>query len=227
MKRIVSETVGEFFCPTTDPDEIWQNHEHGVLQWILEHLPETGTFADIGANLGYFSRAVAAYRPQAEIIAAFEPSPLVLPYLRANTRDRRISVMPYIVSDTDSETDFYYRPHAEGNGRAYDPSAVDLNQWERSRVKTVLLDTVFERLDAAKIDVEGFELEVLRGAERLAASSTVFITEFHASYMAERGVYDEFKKYIERFEFLAGGYVDGGNAHGVIRLRASETAHTD
>ncbi len=141
-----------------------------------------GTILDLGAHIGFLSLYFARLVGPGGKVYAFEPGPNNLPYLRRNVRSRpNIEVVPRGVGDRDGELTLYVESLTGQNNsfvrdfdvfeyykdRAFD-SGIRVTE---ARVGMVTLDRFARdtgvRPDLVKIDVEGFELEVLRGAVSL------------------------------------------------------------
>lgn len=193
MKRIAVTVPGVeyLWIPDTEGDAVWAHGwESHVEREVLAACaaPGAGTFIDVGANIGYYARLVAQRHPGLHVVAV-EPSPVLAPILRMNLHDTpNAHVLPVIAGAQVGVADFYFRCGAEGSGRSYDPTAHDANAWERVARPVVPLALVADTLPpirAVKVDVEGYEWEVLRGAE---AAADTFVVEVHATYLRERGV---------------------------------------
>lgn len=125
--------------------------------FLLDHLPENGSFLDIGCNCGFYLFFAAAKRPGARIVG-FEPVPrhhAAISYnIRANGL-RNASVLNLALSDRDGRARFDEGAESlvTGSGAGFEV---------RTRP---LLDVVREqgltRIDCVKIDVEGAEDLVL------------------------------------------------------------------
>ncbi len=145
-------------------------------------------FLDVGACHGLFSLAFTHGRPDAEAVAV-EPSPLawevLASSLRLNAGARIRPVQAAVGAAPGTLTMRYSWHHLEASPEAAgDPSAV--------QVPLHTLDLLCEELgfhpDLVKIDVEGYELAVLRGAHRLfAGSRPVLFLEIHPQRIAELG----------------------------------------
>jgi FkbM family methyltransferase len=133
----------------------------------------TRTTLDIGSNRGLY--AIAALRFSKKVIA-FEPQPYFAAFLRRHL-GTLVEVHECAVSDTTGTATLLVpadpRLHAEARLLSVvdrSPSAMTKNSVS-VRVKTVRLDdTVTDQVGLMKIDVEGHELAVLSGAEKLIES---------------------------------------------------------
>jgi FkbM family methyltransferase len=157
-------------------------HRTGVFELAvtetLLRLADPGELAlDVGGNIGYMSSVLAAAVGPEGSVLTFEPHPLVVRRLRANaSRWPVVEVRELALSD-----------HG-GSGHLVEPGAFGTNQGTATLAEVgggheVRLATLDElELDrpvgVMKIDVEGNELAVLRGAtgmlERRAIREIVF-----------------------------------------------------
>lgn len=162
------------------------SYEPEVSTTLREVLPEGGTFVDIGANIGWFSLLAASLVGPEGRVVAVEPNPRNVALLRQSAKDNRfenIEVAAVALGERPGaaalETD-------GSNGRLIPINGPPTQAVEASFVvATYPLDTLLseagvERVDAIKIDVEGAEPLVLRGATRtISESRPVLISEFY------------------------------------------------
>ncbi len=154
---------------------------------ILSRVHGT-TFADIGASLGYYSFLLSR---NFRTVLAFEPHPENVKAIRDMVRFAgvsNISVYPLAVSDADDEgilyTGSFSATHSLIRG--------SLTQDKGIRVRIVRLDSVLKQsLDLVKIDVEGAEWNVLRGAEMSIRSNRILrmLIEVHGGKSKEMDEY--------------------------------------
>lgn len=149
-------------------------YETDVAALIDLLLPaQGGTFFDIGSNWGYFPLYAAAQRSQLSA-HAFEPMPATYNDLVATVRraglEALVTCHHVALSDSDGET-FMCLPDGLHSGQAM------LSRSDgAARVAMRRLDGLgLAAPDFVKIDVEGHELEVLRGASETLRSARPFI----------------------------------------------------
>lgn len=108
--------------------------------------------ADIGANIGIMSRMFAS---RGGIVHAFEPSPSALELLEVNTADLpNVTIHRVALSDGEGTTRF---------NELYGNSVSSISK-EGIEVPMRTLDSIGIMPTVIKIDVEGYEHRVLRGA---------------------------------------------------------------
>lgn len=134
-------------------------------------VPSGATVADVGANIGWYCAHMAAHDPTARIFA-FEPVPGTFEWLR---RTMALNSLPNVVieqlaiSDRPGTLVIHVDPTIAGAASAHPTVYGDTSS--PVEVRAVTLDEYAAahnlRLDAIKLDVEGGELAVLRGAGRI------------------------------------------------------------
>jgi FkbM family methyltransferase len=144
-------------------------------------------FVDIGANVGVWTLALAAAHPNAHVYC-LEPAPDTFNVLRNNialNRLRNISAAQLAVSDSGgvltfqvSEQDSIFNRLAPTKETAQDLHRSRFTKSHIIEVKCIRLDDFcreqsIDRIGFLKIDVEGAELGVLKGAEYLLRKRAV------------------------------------------------------
>lgn len=119
---------------------------------------------DVGANLGLFTYFLARYSPT---VYAFEPNPIPFSVLR-RVKDANVVLNQMALTDRSSEVELVVRKSRKGwtsNGAALNLPPVGRHALVRVPGRR-LDDLDLGPIGFIKIDVEGHELQVLRGAER-------------------------------------------------------------
>ncbi|GEP44586.1 hypothetical protein BGE01nite_38770 [Brevifollis gellanilyticus] len=195
--------------------------------FLLQHLGPRGVFLDIGANVGYFSLLLARHQPQSRVFA-FEPNPAISTLL-ADSIERgglgdRLSLHTFAASDSVGSVSFRVEGDNSGHSRLVGGPESAASAEQTLQVETVRLDDWLppqlggRQIQVVKIDVEGAELRVLRGMEKLLAQHRpALVVEAYDEHLAEFG--DSCASL--RSWLKAAGYVEeaflGGNLHLVHR----------
>jgi FkbM family methyltransferase len=129
-------------------------------------LPLRRRALDVGANFGLYTYAMARKAPAVE---AFEPVPACAVFVR-RARLRRVRVHQIALSDRHGEGTIHL-PLVGGRANAADASLEpSRGPCQTLTVPVTTLDSFgFDDVDLVKIDVEGHELKVLRGAVQTLA----------------------------------------------------------
>jgi FkbM family methyltransferase len=128
--------------------------------------------ADVGANQGLYTLWLARIATNGQIYA-FEPDPDLFQCLENNVRSNRlqnVSTIQAAVSNRSGTLAFTTNSLNRGDNRVITKGSHDTGM---NRVPAVTLDQSIpeDRLDLLKIDVQGFEIEVLLGAQKILTSN--------------------------------------------------------
>jgi FkbM family methyltransferase len=159
------------------------------------------TIVDVGANVGYLTRFFARSTGPAGKVYAFEPNPIIFPLLEKNISGfRQVSLYNVGLSSNDARLPLFFAgdDHAVASfAKEYPATHVFYQKSGRldSAVSELVAGDNFmnrigvRRIDILKIDVEGWELNVLAGLERTISDSqglTIFC-EFNPTAQACAG----------------------------------------
>ncbi|HUK36047.1 MAG TPA: FkbM family methyltransferase, partial [Vicinamibacterales bacterium] len=164
-----------------DPEDYVSNEilrtgrwEHESWEAIRPYLPQDAVFVDVGAHIGYYSlKAAAVLGPRGRVIAV-EPNPPTVRELRDNiaaSNAAHVHVYPVACSDKESTLVLYAAPRANtgqsslSRANAGQEGAVAAEYKVPARpLDAIVLEDGVRRVDVIKVDVEGAEMLVMRGA---------------------------------------------------------------
>ena len=166
---------------------IFNRSEPKRLELTKDLISKNYICFDIGANVGIYSLLFSRY---SKLVYAFEPFPRNLSFLNRMLKLNKIEnvvIVPCAVADTDGLS-WFQEAHSHAEGR--------LKASGTQPVRVISLDPFIEKIKISpnllKIDVEGAELSVLKGAkEFLSKAKPILVIETHG---------DTIKK--QCFEFL-------------------------
>ncbi len=161
-----------------------------ALDFARNRLQNDGTaiVVDVGANVGQFAMA-AAIRLKAAHIYSFEPSSHAYALLQAGIRDAGlqeiIDPQHCALSDREEDAVLYSSQPGAAIASLYDlhnPPVAFKPEFNETVTTTTLdkfcADHRIERIDYLKIDVEGHEFSVLRGAARMLSERRIRFVQF-------------------------------------------------
>lgn len=145
-------------------------YEPEVWRHVMANVRPGDAVADVGAYIGLYAIALAKRVGGAGQVTAFEPDAanhrFILRHVELNALGAQVIAVNAAVGATDGRIAF------TGDKDIQNQIVPDGTPGSRS-VPVVRLDTHFKdaRLDLLKLDVEGFEEDVLRGAEQLLSDA--------------------------------------------------------
>ncbi len=146
-------------------------HEPEVTEVIKKHLNEGSVFLDVGANVGYFTRMASDIVKERGSIFAFEVEYDNFHSLCRNTAPlQNVTPLNFAVCDKHESLKIFRSTHSSCH------SILDTDNYisgEKFVAPTITLDLFWklymnkEIIDLIKIDVEGAELLVLKGMNKI------------------------------------------------------------
>ena len=166
-------------------------YQREVLRVMKHHVSAGMTVYDLGAHMGYFTLVLAKLVGAGGHVFAFEPDPRNLTALRSNLETnhiKQVSVTPAAVADKSGAVTFATFAFSSVSHIADSRTPADA---VLIAVPSVTLDEFIygegnPPPDFIKIDVEGAETHVIRGAERTLREATpTVIVEAWKSHWSE------------------------------------------
>ncbi len=159
---------------------------------LVELGKHSNHFLDIGANMGFYSIALAAENSTLTV-ESFEPQPSVFEILRANTLlnqfESRIKLHNTGLGNLKDELTMYIPRFTGTGGASFKNLHDDEGEATQIRVPVSVLDDIIKtEADLIKIDVEGCELNVILGAaEIIRLSKPTIMVELLRKWMKPFG----------------------------------------
>lgn len=142
-------------------------YEQATTEFIQEYLKKGSTFVDAGANIGYLSLVAASVVCEKGNVYAFEPVKSTFDLLQRNAelnQFTQIKCKQFGLGSQSEEVVIYSENQNRGGA-----SIVNRRSEQKETIQICPLDAILseEKVDLLKIDVEGYEFEVLKGAEQI------------------------------------------------------------
>lgn len=136
-------------------------YEPETTRYLKNNVRKRDVFVDIGANNGYYTLLMASIGAE---VYSFEPQPVPRRMLKRGLKINglRANVSDFALDNKTGTSDFYIHK-SSGTSGLYQR----IGTRGRIEVKTTTLDSILDHADFVKIDVEGAEIRVLQGMERL------------------------------------------------------------
>ena len=152
---------------------------------VYKLLPTKGIFFDVGANCGWYTRIISNLKSES-IIYAFEPNSKAFNFLKEFCSENTLTLPVAVGKDNFNKVlpinPFYRQP----SGTYFKNSTKGIN--------LISLDSFCSRHklmpDLIKVDVEGFELEVLQGSKKILEFCKFLLIEVNNSKSVKGCNYD-------------------------------------
>ena len=182
------------------------DYQYDIKRLCKIYGGDIAVFVDVGANIGQTSLTALISYPSAKVLA-FEPDQMTFGALREKVRNARFQPYKLALSDTSGDARFFdYGAFATSNSLVGDAQYA-MRAGHPVTVRTVQCETLdgfcrghsIDRIDVLKIDTEGHEMAVLRGASEMLAAHCI------------RFVYVEFNTLLSKTGSSGGALMPIGN----------------
>jgi FkbM family methyltransferase len=168
--------------------------EPDITQWMTAAFAgQRIVFIDVGANLGWFSCVMAKICKPDSYIMAIEPGEANLPFLTENIAHNSIKNIRVIERAMGArQGTALLNSGPPGNPGMHSIVKMEhLSHDDAQLVNVSTLDaecqTIPGNIDLIKIDVEGYELDVLRGGEATLKRTNTIVLEYSPTFLRAAG----------------------------------------
>ena len=169
-------------------------HEKNSSAFIKKEIKNGMHIAEIGANIGYYTLIETNIIGEKGHIYAFEPNKKNMRNLKTNillnNYDEVVSFYPFAIGSENTEANFYIADF--GNLSTFAKREDDLCDYEIQKTKVVKLDDILKgkKIDYFRMDVEGYETEVIKGMHEILNSFNApcgMFIEVHSELLRKLG----------------------------------------
>lgn len=192
--------------------------ENNVLKGLWLDRLDIATVIDVGANRGQFAKEIIGILPHAQIIS-FEPIPTVFEDLKNNLKGLNAEAYNYAVGERKGKIDINISNTDESSsllGMAelhkdtYSGSSyIDKQEVAMDTLDSLLADKNVKENLFLKIDVQGYEKNVLAGATNTLTKTSVIMLEsiFNPLY-EDQWIFDELLIFLTKNDFVFHGFAE-------------------
>lgn len=162
-------------------DDFYNNGEYLIIKKLIKNYE---IVFDVGANVGSWSREVLDFYPNVQL-KCFEPGPEAHNILNnIFQRFNNVEVFNLGLGIADEEREFYVYPGiASGGTTLFERPVFSGFPHQKIKIKIVSLDSFcnlkkFNKIDFLKIDSEGSELFIIKGASSLIKNKKINFIQF-------------------------------------------------
>ena len=166
-----------------------------VVKFMVKHIKKDDCVLDVGASMGTYTYSLLKAVGKQGMVYSFEPNPVTALQLSKNLKESNVKIENVAVSSTNGDKIFYMHTKVCGptSSLEYFDMLNEIGELKETKVKCVTLDS-FCRLhnlspNLIKIDVEGHEFNVIKGAEATIRRHKPFIVfEFIEQFWEEKNI---------------------------------------
>lgn len=210
---------------------LWYGYYEKPLGDVLKKIIKPGdVFLDIGANIGYFSLLIANSAPTVKVIS-FEPVRDIFQQLKENialNNTKNVTVFNAAVGETKEEKEIFVSG-ADNLGMSSFQQPENFSG-KKELVQVITLDDWFHRaglakIDIIKLDVEGSELNALKGMKQVLESfKPIVIVEINPETLSMFGLTSsDIFNYLTGFNFEAFLILGTGEIKKLKEIELNET----
>ncbi len=174
--RNQSEMVLQWYLGEGDKREV--NGEQRLIELIA---PASRNFIDVGANVGEWSELFLRAGGEEKRGILIEPSRSARAILEKTLAGEDVRIIHAAASDSEGEAVFHEEEQAGGTSSLLGSFSFAGAESVRVRVTTVDQEAAsagWDFVDVLKIDTEGYDFHVIRGAQRLFSERAIGILQF-------------------------------------------------
>lgn len=176
---------------------LYGTYEAGTLHIIKECLEEGDIFIDVGANIGLMSLLGASKVGKQGSVYAFEPAPEIFNLLQTNISiNHRYNVYASNFGLGSSPgTGAIHKYHDNRGMTSFVKRNTSIQESVEVPIRTLdsfLKEFNISKVKMIKIDVEGWELEVLKGSLELLSNNNapIIVIEYNTSFPLHQEIYE-------------------------------------
>jgi len=180
------------------------------LEGLIEDLNDIKTVIDIGSNKGQFSLLTRYYFPKAKIYS-FEPQGRILSkQKKIFSNDSNIKFFQMGLGNEKCNKKFYVT-NREDSSSFLEPKNTYVETYKIKSFKKIKINKLENMINSdkleknvlVKLDVQGFELEVLKGAKKLLNKIDYIITEMsYQNIYKNQVVRSDLKLFLKKNNFV-------------------------
>jgi FkbM family methyltransferase len=177
-KLLMLPGQGKDWIVRTIAREGWSSFEYPMPDLVRLYATESSVFLDVGANSGFYSLTATHANPKLKTYA-FEPFPIAAALFKENMRVNQYESSIHLIEDAVSDENGKATLFVPSDHHELLETSASLSQefkgepnQKQIEVKTITLDTFISQrslnqIDMIKIDVEGIEERVFKGAQNI------------------------------------------------------------
>jgi FkbM family methyltransferase len=162
-------------------------HEPTLTKFLAGFVLHGDTVLEIGANIGYYTLLLSHLVGPTGMVIAVEPHPENVRLLRLNLKLNRVTnavVVPVAISDEVGVAQMFISKGSNWHSLMPTPKSCEQSITVPTTTVDELVRQLEQPIDLIRMDIEGWEVKALHGAERtLKRDKPTLVMEVHPSYL--------------------------------------------
>lgn len=160
---------------------LWSDHNKDIKKMILDNSDEFSFFVDVGAKIGDITVVVASFFTQC---FCFEPArenyKKLIKNLENNIQSHNVISYNFALGNETATKKFYLSPERSGDNRFFISSNEKFESYDVQikKLDDVLISNGINEKVIIKMDVQGAELDIMKGSKKTLENDCLIITEF-------------------------------------------------
>jgi len=180
--------VASFYVNAVDNDNDSDFATNGEKAFASAMLPGAKIAFDVGAAKGNWAEIALAADPHL-VLHCFEPTSRRFKILSDRNFGARVVLNNFGLGEQAARAQIYY--NASGGSNSLYPQRYNGQSYDDPDVETITISTIdaycrehrIEYVDFIKMDIEGYEMAAIRGAEPMLRAGKIGIIQFEYSYV--------------------------------------------
>lgn len=150
-------------------------YEQDIVQFLKKQIPDGAIYFDIGANIGSIGLPVVKTKPNIRYYG-FEASPMVFQYLKKNFNDNQIPFYELhnkLVHKDDEQKMKFYQSELYGKSSLAPTYSHNFVMVSSLSLDNFCTQKNIDCIDWMKVDVQGFEIYVFEGMQKLLTQKKI------------------------------------------------------
>jgi len=157
------------------------DNEKNLINFVINQLENVNDnlIIDVGARIGNWTNILIEHFPNSNFIC-FEPDIVAYEILLNQYKNKsNIKVFNYGIGDEDKKEEYNFVKNAPGHSSFVMRPHFNVEQVEKREIDVFRIDNILnEKISYLKIDTEGYEYNVLKGASELLKNKKIEFIQF-------------------------------------------------
>jgi len=226
--RLYKTKTGSYYLPQFALKDLIRNEiidnkifDRKVYETAVELVKEDTIVLDVGANFGQLSVLLSKCKKNVEVYS-FEASKYIFEILKKNIQINNANVkLFHNLVGNETEQELFIKKLSISKFNTYGSNMIekteikDENSFNIEKINSIRIDDIpFEKkISLMKIDVQGYDLEVLKGSKRTIMKQQMpIIFEYEEDFAKDFNyTFKSFEKFIDEINYKISTQIDKSN----------------